>query len=661
MNWLFNGEETRHMHFFNHFTKTNNLLNKYFLLLGVLLGLLITIKSNANSNKADSIKIDINKQITYLLKIVNQNPDSALLFSEKALIIADKNKLYNEKAELLRIIGLVWYYKVNYTTALDYFNQSHNLYLELNNKSGLASSLNNISLIYADQGFLEKALKMSTQVLDLRKELNDKKLLAGGYNNLGVAYKDIGNNELALENYKKAIEICLENNVTNSIDLYYNNIGQLFLSKNQLDSAYFYFTLSLKHSIPYNHKQMIANSYINIGDYYYHKNQYFHAKQYYTKGLHIFQEIGIVYEIEWAAKNLHEVFAKLGNYKKAYEIHKLFKQMADSANNLETTQKIIQTESDLKYEKERELERIIQTNKELESKLQIQRQKQALTFTISIALALLLIAAIAYWNYVLKSKDNDKLQLQKAEITAQKEEIQKQRDKIERLNQTKDKFFAIIAHDLRNPLGGIYKLSDVVLENYEILSTEKLRKYITSIKNSAENVYNLLDNLLQWASIQLGSITVKPEKFRINKVINENIDLLEGLTIQKKIKILFAKNTEFIANADQKMINTVIRNLLTNAVKFTNEDGLISIDIDTIGNFHKVSISDTGIGISKEEMKFLFKLAPDSALIGKSKEKGMGLGLILCEEFILLNRGKIWLESEQGKGSTFFITIPATI
>lgn len=339
-------------------------------------------------------------------------------------------------------------------------------------------------------------------------------------------------------------------------------------------------------------------------------------------------------------------------------MHLLFKQMADSAKNSETIQTITRIESELKFEKERELEKIVQANKELENQLELTKQKQSRNAAIIAGFALLLIAGIAYRNYLLKSKDNVKLSEQKEEITAQKEEIETQRDRIEALNKTKDRFFAIIAHDLKNPLGGVFKLSEVIQTEYETMETEKLKTYLFHLHNSAEKAYILLENLLQWATLQLGKISVSRKSFNLMDVMRDNTDLLAGYASHKNISIQYESCTECVVYADPDLTNTVIRNLLTNALKFTPESGSIKIRVNFNAKYWIVSITDTGIGISDEDQKILFNLANQSKNIGASKEKGTGLGLILCKEFTELNGGKIWLESEPGKGSTFFISIP---
>lgn len=597
-------------------------------------------------------------QIAYVTKIANEQPELALSKAQETLALAKDQYFENEEAELYRLIGLIWFYKVDYAKALDYFTKSHELYIKLGNKGGEASALNNISLVYGRQGYLDKTLEMGLQVLEMRKSLNDADKLAGSYNNIAVAYLDLENYDSALVYYKEAIAISISNNKTESLDLYYNNVGNLYMKTDLLDSAKHYFQKSLEISTELKHKQMMSNSNVYLGQYYLLKQNYNKAKEHLIKGLELAQDIAIVYEIEDAAKYLHEAFSKTGEYQKAYETHLMFKQMADSAKNLEAIQKITSIEADLKYKRERELNEVKQENLKLANQLEINKQKQARNLAILIGVILTLIIIFIYRSYIFKSNDNKALLIQKEEITLQKEEILAQRNRIKALNDTKDKFFAIIGHDLRNPLSGIYKLSEVVYTNFDFLERDKLKKYLLNIKTTSEGVYSLLDNLLKWASLQTGALSVNAHEFDIAKLIKQNKELLTSMAAQKNIQLSYSNGVNCLAFADEEMINTVLRNLMINAIKFTNDGGSISIDLERHDTSWKVCISDTGIGMTKEMQDVLFDLSPLSKNERKSKNSGVGLGLVLCKEFTQLNGGKIWVNSEINKGSKFCFTIP---
>ncbi len=245
------------------------------------------------------------------------------------------------------------------------------------------------------------------------------------------------------------------------------------------------------------------------------------------------------------------------------------------------------------------------------------------------------------------------------EVHKQKEAIELQRKELESLNSTKDKFFAIIAHDLKNPFSTVLGLSELLAKEFETFDAEKLKIFIEQIYKYSNNTFNLLENLLQWSMLQTGRMPLKPKLVNINELIAENIELLRGNALQKGIEIQSRLIDDGFVFVDVSMITTVIRNLLSNAIKFTAQSGTISIDIVKDGSMLKVSVEDNGVGIADQDMQKLFKIDSNPTSIGTSMEKGTGLGLILCKDFVERNGGTIWVNSQLGRGTKFFFTIPS--
>jgi len=235
-----------------------------------------------------------------------------------------------------------------------------------------------------------------------------------------------------------------------------------------------------------------------------------------------------------------------------------------------------------------------------------------------------------------------------------------QKHELELLNATKDKFFSILSHDLKNPIGSIMELSKALHENILEFSKEESKELVSMIYDGGEKTYELLLELLEWSRSQRGLIEYNLSKIDLSKLIKENMELAKATANKNYINLVaeFAKDS--VAYGDKNSITTVIRNLLSNALKFTPESGMIKLSTKHSENFDKliVSIADTGIGLPKEDLPKLFRVDVKNTEIGVSaKGKGTGLGLILCKDFITNNNGEIWVESELGKGTTFHFSL----
>jgi signal transduction histidine kinase/ligand-binding sensor domain-containing protein len=252
-----------------------------------------------------------------------------------------------------------------------------------------------------------------------------------------------------------------------------------------------------------------------------------------------------------------------------------------------------------------------------------------------------------------------KIEEQTEELMTHKENLEEANTHLQELNSTKDKFFSIIAHDLKNPFNTILGFSELLNMKYDKLTEEKKLRYLEVIYSSSKNIYDLLENLLQWARTQTDKIAFEPIVFSLKQLVEQNINLLKENITTKKINIEHKIEDSCEVYADRNMINTVIRNLLTNAIKFTNSGGDIAINSLRKDGHIEFSIKDNGIGMSPEEIKNLFRVDANFSRSGTDGETGTGLGLILCKEFIIKNGGTIWVESDPGKGSRFLFTLPA--
>ncbi|KAB2838677.1 MAG: sensor histidine kinase, partial [Melioribacteraceae bacterium] len=374
----------------------------------------------------------------------------------------------------------------------------------------------------------------------------------------------------------------------------------------------------IKEGLAYNYGS-IANIYLELGD-------VDSAIEYFNKSLEEAQNEQIIIVISEVYKGLADSYVKKNNFKEAYKYLALHNGTREKLNNEKIGQRIAELE--IQYETKRK----DSENEILKRANAVQRNY----FIFSVVLALVIVI-ILYSRYSYSKK-------------AQKQ--------LEELNATKDKLFSIIGHDLKNPFGTLINFSEMLMEDYLELTDEEKITYIHMINEASQTGHEILDNLLQWSKTQSGKLEFLPKKVELNEIVEANIALLKSAASHKGIEIFSAVNGGTEVFADKVMLKTVFRNLIGNAIKFSHKGGTIKIDSKSNGEFVEIVVSDNGVGMSKAAKEKLFNPTVFNSTAGTANEQGTGLGLLLCKEFVEKNGGKIWVESEEGKGSDFKFTIP---
>jgi len=272
-----------------------------------------------------------------------------------------------------------------------------------------------------------------------------------------------------------------------------------------------------------------------------------------------------------------------------------------------------------------------------------------------------------------RSKQLEQIRFEQERLRLEKEFLEKQTRELEKLNEDKDKFFSIVAHDLKGPFTPLLGNAELLMEMAEILPPKEIKEMSASIYRSTHHVSNLLKNLLEWARMQMGRMEFQPTKVDIHDLVDKNLTLLAGNAAQKKIKVENLVEIDLYGYADQYMIDTVVRNLVSNALKFTPSNGKGTVKVSatrvdkepgTEANYSswvEVMVTDNGVGIPPENLQKLFKIGVHHTTLGTQKEAGTGLGLIMCQDMVERNGGQLTADSEVGKGSTFKFIIPAYI
>lgn len=262
-------------------------------------------------------------------------------------------------------------------------------------------------------------------------------------------------------------------------------------------------------------------------------------------------------------------------------------------------------------------------------------------------------------NYIEElHKSRDVISGNAAKLQELNSKLMESEKQLRQLNESKDKFFSIISHDLRSPFNSLLGLTDLLKNEIDEFSKEEIQLFSANVYSSAKQLLNLVDELLEWSRIQTGKIDFEPVECDLYVIVSGIITLLKGNADKKRIEIVNQVKKNSIIYADEYMVNSIIRNLITNAIKFTHEGGRVVVSEKCEGNAAEISISDTGIGIEEEEISKLFVIGGKRSSPGTASEKGTGIGLILCKELVEKHGGRIWVESKLGEGSAFNFTLP---
>lgn len=652
--------------------------------------LLLQLKQTTSDTLKINLYIELGNNLSY------EKPEKAIIYYNQSIQIAKKHKNPNFIGKSYKAIGSFFYEKSDYEEALSNFKLAQIYFEKASNQRESGRAYMNIGNVYLSQNIDSKAYEYFLKALRIAEKTNYLKGISAAYNNIGLIYKERNDALKAIDYYNKSLKIATQINDKVGISSTLTNIGNVYADEKKFNLAIDYYNKSLKIDTEQQDKFGMVICFNNIGEIYLEQGLYTKAKQYYENGIDLAQEIGnksmlaMLYlnlsnlnlkelQLEEAYDNamlsfkyakltneikaqaqVYELFSEISvaqnNYKKAYEYQKLFKKFNDSVSSSDRLMKIKELDVIFDAEnKNKELQNLTDNNRQNE--IQITNQKILIYSFIFLIFIVFLFTAILFKQNQDKVKMNALLSLKSVQIEDKNKEILEQHQNLEKLNDTKDKFFSIIGHDLKNPMNSIIGFSELLSDNYNKYDDEKRNKFINIIKESAHRSNELLENLLTWAQSQSNSIEFHPTKISLKKSIEEVFGLLNVQASKNDITLQsnFSVNCNVIA--DQNMLLTILRNLVANAIKFSNHNSMVSVIVTSHDKFCEITVKDSGDGIPENEIEYLFDLHNKSKITKKSKS-GSGLGLILCKDFVEKQGGKIWVNSKLGEGSEFTFTLP---
>jgi signal transduction histidine kinase len=548
-------------------------------------------------NERDSSKIAEAMIKIGKVKIMLGELDIALKNFEVALEISQRTRDTRLEISATNYLGILNYIIDNISEAEKLTFKAFELAQKHNDLEGLGLANEHLAIIRIKQVRYEEALKYNKNAEDISFQLDFIANIPAVYYNYGVIYNRMGNYNKALEYINKSQEIRKTFEDIRGLATDYNMLGRVFMAKKEYKKAIENFEMAQKIYKEYNALRSL---------------------------------VPVLYSLAISYENV-------GNFKAALNYFKEYKTFSDSMFNENVKRQVAISNAKRQLE-EKELE-----IKKLEEKalLQTKLQNFLIIFT-SITLIVLAIAVSLYFK-----------------VRKSRHEILEINKKLVSLNNERNKFFSIISHDLKSPFLGILGLTELLKDEANQSDNQTLKNLTYKLDKAVNNQYKLVDNLLNWTLLQSGKMKFEPSEFVLTDVVNEVIESLNNFSAQKNIRIKSSFEKSFTVFADRNMISSVLRNLISNAIKYSLPDSDVNVTVSKKNeNYITVKVKDSGVGISEENISKLFSLDYNFSTEGTDNEKGTGLGLLIVKDMVTQNKGEISVTSKPNLGSIFEFTLP---
>lgn len=604
--------------------------------------------NSQNQVKADSIRdtlLSRNLSITermeayYDLCVYSSSPVDELKYGKLLLNVAEESGNHEYILKGNQRIGTAHRLLGNLGLALEYLFKSADLAAKNSDFSTLlADTYQEIAACYTLNNDSENALLYGAKTINILRKIGNKQSLSLTLLNIGYDHYLIENYDSALVYYNESEDILREIGLDIGLAYIKGNRALVYWKNGDVEKAKKDLYTAVDMLKVFEDHYAMSDYYNQLGTIFLEEKDYARASSNVSKGLAMALQAGLKEQVRDASRLLFKIYESQGNYVKAIAYQTQYHNYKDSIQNLETTQKL----GDLRLGFE-----VGRKQSEVDLLLQQKRTSRIIMITGGIILVIVIALALIIYSY---SKSKTRLNLQ----------LEEQKDSLITLNSNKDKFFSIISHDLRGPVSTLSGLVSVTKYFVDEKNASQLKEVLGKMEHSVDGLIKLLDNLLHWALQQRGHFPYVPEKLHLKSTLEDVVGMFGDMAKSKNIQLDLTCAEDINLLVDKNATSTIFRNLLNNAIKFTPTGGKIKVAAEFIAGSGVATIKfiDNGVGISEEKLGSLFKLNENANTRGTSGESGLGLGLQLVQEFTQLNKGKVSVESEEGKGTTFKVDLP---
>ncbi len=591
-------------------------------------------------------KINAHDRLGFLYQSLGKF-DDATEHLVTALQLSELSPDSSKKIDILNHLGSIRYNQ-NTEQSLEYYLQALRLSEKVNDKRRVASSYNHIGTIYYQQKNYEKALEYNLRSLDAWSRI-DSMAATGVLSDIGNIYLRLLDYKSALAYYQRANRIAAKNGDYLGMGYTSANIGIAYLEMGNMPESLQKLKESLAHRQMIDNQEGISNSLAMIARWYYTQKEYGEAYAYAKKNFDLARSIGIKRTTLDAYEIMVDILTAQQRFPEAIQFQREWIAYKDSVMLRENTAQLARLEVVYETEK-KETENALLKEQKATTEAVLGRQ---IVLTVFAAVMLLMTGV----GILLLYRSNRSKQAVNKRLQKQNDIIRQQKEQLESLHRVKDKLFSILTHDLRGPVSSLRMFISYLRD--EDLDQQMIKEYTKQSSATMDQIMSLMENVLLWSKNQWTGLTVEPTMINLHQIVKEKIRVMEPEAAAKGIVLQNSIPAATQAYADQQMIDLVFRNLISNAVKFTDNNGTVRIHCAEYDDYVEVSVQDTGIGLSADQLRtiFMFDETPHK---GTREKIGTGLGLVLCKEFVEKNGGTITAESVEGAGSVFTFTLPRT-
>lgn len=624
---------------------------------------------NTLCSQKDSSRIQTLLSLAWQLR--NSNPEQSVNFGLEAIGLTNTYNDYTGLAKAYGFVGVAYRVLGDYSKSIDFYFNGLDIAMKYNLEEEQGYAYLNIANLFIYQEFHTNAIENIKRATEIAKRINNKSMLAYAFLYHGRALMLVNELNPALEFLQESMSIRKGLNLKREQAVCLKYIGDIYFVRKQFPMAIENYDKALSLIDKNIEKNLHSSILLEKSNIYLLQNNLHSAYIHASQGLAIANQIGSSLFIRDASQILAKISLKRNDYIAASKLQQSILELNDQLYDQQLSEKIFLMEYQMeRQQKQNEIEMLNRDNtiKELELvKAREEKQKQrviiyafAAGFVIIFVFLLIisrLFLQIKIYNKKLEGK-NQQIELQNTNLSIVNKKLLESEDNLKKLVQTKDKLFSIIAHDLRSPFTVLIGLTEMLSRQVETLDPIEIAEFSNQLNQSSSKLLNLIENLLHWSRSQIGSIKLNPQIISLSKIVTDAFDVLGIQAKSKKIELRNEVPENLSVFADQESISIILRNLMSNAIKYTERDGVVTISAFQQDKRVIVKVSDTGIGIRPEKISILFKFEDSFSTVGTNQEAGTGLGLLVCREFIEMNGGDISVESVEGEGTNFTFSIP---